>query len=112
MSDETNDAAAIEFTDSDGVRWEVREIPAPLLKDGSVSSAFGDYSHGWLLFSSEHLKKRLTPYPHDWRALSPYELEKWCWRARAERKPGASSTGQAPAYGATTAPGSGRPRDG
>ena len=87
----------IEFTDSDGVRWEVREIPAPVL-DASSVSAFGDYSEGWLLFSSEHLKKRLAPYPSNWRNLSPYELEKWCWRAKAERRPG-GFTGQTPVYG-------------
>ena len=97
MSEETQDPAAIEFVDSDGVRWEVRQIPAPVLKDGGPVSSFGEFSQGWLLFSSEHLKKRLTPFPENWRTLSPYELEKWCWRAKSERRPGA--TGQTPAYG-------------
>lgn len=98
MSDETRDAAGVEFTDSDGVHWEVRQIPAPVLKDGTVSATFGEYSHGWLLFSSPLLKKRLTPYPDDWRDLTPYELEKWCWRARAERKSGGAPTGQSPVF--------------
>ncbi len=97
MSEDAQDAA-IEFTDSDGVRWEVREIPAPVLRDGDPSSAFGEFARGWLLFSSEHLRKRLTSYPDGWRALSPYELEKWCWRAKSERRPG-MGTGQTPAFG-------------
>lgn len=96
MSEDAQDAA-IEFTDSDGVRWEVREIPAPVLSNNDPSSAFGEYARGWLLFSSEHLRKRLTAYPTDWRVLSPYELEKWCWRAKSERRPG-MGTGQAPAF--------------
>jgi hypothetical protein len=103
MSDETQSADSREFTDSDGVHWEVRQIPAPLLNSGDPSTTFGEFASGWLLFSSEHLKKRLTHYPENWRELSPYELEKWCWRAKAERRPGAG-TGQTPAYGTTQLP--------
>jgi hypothetical protein len=103
MSEDIQDVAGIEFTDTDGVHWEVREIPAPVLKDGSPSAAFGEYSRGWLLFASEHLRKRLAPFPEHWRELSPYELEKWCWRAKAERKPG-SSTGSTPALGTAAVP--------
>ena len=101
MSDGTrgaDSADSIEFTDSDGVRWEVREIPAPLLNSADPSSTFGEFAGGWLLFSSTLLKKRLTAYPQNWRELTPYELEKWCWRAKAERRPG-TGTGQTPAYG-------------
>jgi hypothetical protein len=97
MLDDPRGTAEVEFTDSDGVRWEVREIPAPTLHDGELATSFGDYARGWLLFSSSNLRKRLAPYPADWRALTPYELEKWCWRAKSERGPGAPS-GQAPAY--------------
>lgn len=98
MSENAHGGAAIEFTDSDGVHWEVREIPAPVL-DGSNPAAFGEYAQGWLLFSSTLLRKRLTGYPENWRTLTPYELEKWCWRARAERRPGSGGTGQTPAFG-------------
>ena len=98
MSENAQDEAAIEFTDSDGVRWEVRAIPAPVLRDGDPATTFGEYATGWLLFSSQHLRKRLTNYPEDWRLLTPYELEKWCWRAKAERRPG-TGTGQTPAFG-------------
>ncbi len=108
MTEDAQDAAGIEFTDSDGVRWEVRAIPAPLLREGNPSSAFGEYSEGWLLFSSEHLRKRLTHYPEDWRELTPYELEKWCWRAKAERRSG-MGTGQTPAYGSVPMPDPDRP---
>jgi hypothetical protein len=111
MSESEQEPAAIEFVDSDGVRWEVREIPAPVLREGSAVSAFGEYSQGWLLFASEHLKKRLTPFPEDWRTLTPYELEKWCWRARAERKTGSTSS-QVPVYDAGNPPGAPRPGSG
>ena len=107
MRDDTT-ADLIEFTDSDGVRWEVREIPAPELSD-SNPAAFGEYAKGWLLFSSAHLRKRLTGYPDDWRALSPYALEKWCWRAVAERRPG-TGTGQTPAFGVAGVRHDGDPR--
>lgn len=98
MNDDAQEEAGIEFTDSDGVHWTVREIPPPVLDDVDPQAAFGEYANGWLLFSSSLLRKRLTGYPDDWRALSPYELEKWCWRARAERRPG-TGTGQTPAFG-------------
>ena len=98
MSENAHDGAAIKFTDSDGVHWEVREIPAPVLDD-SNPAAFGEYARGWLLFSSALLRKRLTGYPENWRTLTPYELEKWCWRAQAERRPGSGGTGQTPAFG-------------
>ena len=103
MSEQDQDGDAIHFSDTDGVQWEVRAIPAPVLRDGDPTSAFGEYSRGWLLFSSEHLKKRLTGYPANWRTLTPYELEKWCWRAKAERRPG-GLTGQTPAFGTGVVP--------
>lgn len=102
MTDREQEPDFIAFTDTDGVRWEVRAIPAPVLRDGDPGTAFGEYSQGWLLFSSPHLRKRLTGYPADWRSLTPYELEKWCWRAKAERRPGL--TGQTPAFGIATLP--------
>lgn len=37
---------------------------------------------GWLVFeSSEGEKRRLAPYPPDWRTMSAFEIERWCMRA-------------------------------
>ena len=37
---------------------------------------------GWLVFeSSEGDKRRLSPYPPDWRTVSTFELERWCMKA-------------------------------
>ena len=95
--DEQQTEVGIEFTDSDGVHWEVREIPPPVLSESNPAT-FGEYAKGWLLFSSANLRKRLTNFPDDWRSLDAYALEKWCWRATAERRPG-TGTGQTPAFG-------------
>ena len=31
--------------------------------------------------SSEGAKRRLAPYPPDWRTVSTFELERWCMKA-------------------------------
>lgn len=71
------------FRDDDGVTWEVREIREPAMAIVPTRllthPEFGD---GWLLFSSARERRRLAPYPRDWRMLSTYELSAWCRRAR------------------------------
>ena len=71
------------FTDSVGVDWSVREIASPTLTRTLAKVLESDRRRGgWLVFeSSEGDKRRLSPYPPDWRTVSTFELERWCMKA-------------------------------
>jgi len=71
------------FTDSVGVEWTVREIGMPSLTQTLAKVLEHDRRRsGWLVFeSSEGEKRRLAPYPPDWRTVSTFELERWCMKA-------------------------------
>ena len=71
------------FTDSVGVNWTVREIGSPTLTQTLAKVLKTDRRRsGWLVFeSTEGDKRRLSPYPPDWRTVSMFELERWCMKA-------------------------------
>jgi len=71
------------FTDSVGVEWSVREIGSQTLTRTLEKVLESDRRRGgWLVFeSSEGDKRRLAPYPPDWRTVSTFELERWCMKA-------------------------------
>jgi hypothetical protein len=71
------------FVDIDGLEWIVREIDGPSLAGTLAKVLENDRRRGgWLVFeSAEGTKRRLSPYPPDWRAISEYELERWRMRA-------------------------------
>jgi len=71
------------FTDAVGVEWEVREIGSPMMSQTLAKLLEQDRrSGGWLVFqSTEGEKRRLAPYPPDWRTVSAFELERWCMKA-------------------------------
>ena len=71
------------FTDSVGLEWTIREIAGPTLTSAMAKVLDHDRRRGgWLVFeSSEGEKRRLAPYPPDWRTMSPFEIERWCMRA-------------------------------
>jgi hypothetical protein len=71
------------FTDSVGVDWTVREIGSPTLTETLAKVLHSDRRRsGWLVFeSSDGDKRRLAPYPPDWRTVSMFELERWCMKA-------------------------------
>lgn len=71
------------YTDSKGTEWLVTEISDPSM--GSIAAdrlRMPEFKTGWLLFQSETSKKRLAPYPDDWRSMPADELEKLCAKAR------------------------------
>ena len=71
------------YIDSKGTEWLVTEISDPSM--GSIASErlrMPEFKTGWLLFQSESTKKRLAPYPDDWRSMPVAELEKLCAKAR------------------------------
>ena len=71
------------FTDTVGLAWTVREIASPVLTGAMARVLEKDRRRGgWLMFeSAEGDKRRLTPYPPDWRTMSDFEIERWCMRA-------------------------------
>jgi hypothetical protein len=71
------------FSDTVGLEWTVREIGSPELAGTLAKVLENDRRRsGWLVFeSAEGEKRRLAPYPPDWRTMSTFELERWCMRA-------------------------------
>ena len=71
------------FTDAVGVEWTVREIGTPKMTQTLAKLLEHDRrSGGWLVFeSNEGEKRRLAPYPPDWRTVTTFELERWCMKA-------------------------------
>jgi hypothetical protein len=67
------------FEDSRGVVWEVFEVHRTSQKAGAVSAGL---EHGWLAFVSGESKRRLAPFPNDWRTIDAAELERLCGLAR------------------------------
>ena len=72
------------FTDAVGVEWTVREIGAPKMTQTLAKLLEQERRRGgWLVFeSSDGEKRRLAPYPPDWRTMTTFELERWCMKAR------------------------------
>jgi hypothetical protein len=72
------------FTDAVGVVWAVREIGSPQMSQTLAKLLEHDRrSGGWLVFESgEGEKRRLSPYPPDWRTMTTFELERWCMKAK------------------------------
>lgn len=71
------------FVDTVAVEWTVREITSPALTGAMAKVLEHDRRRGgWLVFeSADGEKRRLAPYPPNWRSMSAFELERWCMRA-------------------------------
>jgi hypothetical protein len=71
------------FLDTVGEEWTVREIATPRLSGAMAKLLEHDRRKGgWLVFeSADGEKRRLSPYPPDWRTMSRFEIERWCMRA-------------------------------
>jgi hypothetical protein len=71
------------FLDTVGLEWTVREIASPTLSGAMAKILISDRRKGgWLVFeSAEGEKRRLAPYPPDWRTMSAFEIERWCMKA-------------------------------
>jgi len=71
------------FVDTVGLEWTVSEIATPELHGALARVLEHDRRKGgWLVFESQDGdKRRLAPYPPDWRTMTIFELERWCMRA-------------------------------
>jgi len=90
----TPESSARDFTDSNGLRWTVREIiPEMRVSERRTLLTRPGYENGWLSFRSQGMSCRIAPYPGSWRTISDYELERWCMKARdAARVRGSKSS--------------------
>jgi hypothetical protein len=59
------------FVDSEGIRWQVREMPF---------SSYDRRSGRSLIFWSDGAVRRVRDYPADWHLLSDGELAKLSWK--------------------------------
>lgn len=81
--------AARTFEDSSGALWEVFEVQRSSHSAQAVSAGL---EGGWLAFVCGPTKRRLAPFPAEWRTADAAELERLCSRARAARSMGATKT--------------------
>jgi hypothetical protein len=71
-----------QYVDSCGVEWTVREIATTTLSTVTRVFEHDRRRSGWLVFESvDGEKRRLAPYPPDWRTISTFEMERWCMKA-------------------------------
>ena len=82
------------FLDDVGMRWEVQEIRDSSLPFRPESrTSHREFASGWLFFSSETERRRVSPYPPDWFTLSPFELARLCRRATPVRRRQSAGSG-------------------
>ena len=93
----------VTFRDARRVEWQVCEVSRTqidayrerqraerqLRPRRSPRSLLPGLDGGWLSFESWWQKRRLTPYPADWRELPHSELERLCELATVAPEPGA-----------------------
>ena len=93
----------VTFRDARRVEWQVcevsrlqidahrerRQAERQLRPRRSPWSLLPGLEGGWLSFESWWQKRRLTPYPTDWRELPTSELERLCAQATVVPEPGA-----------------------
>lgn len=89
------------FQDSTGSVWEVFEVQRSSQKAQAVSAGL---EQGWLAFACGAHRRRLAPFPQEWRSADDAELERLCGLARKARE--AAIGVNAPPRAASDAPGS------
>lgn len=70
-------SGALDFKDSNGIRWTVSEIARLDFSERLMALLpHPERRQGWLLFESEAgERRRFTPIPDDWRTMSRATLE-------------------------------------
>ena len=75
------------FDDRRGVRWDVWAV-YPETRPSQLAALPGSFRSGWLVFESADEKRRLSPIPTDWQAISTHELEQLCEKAEVAPRRG------------------------
>ena len=98
---ERSSVASRHFVDCVGVAWSVYCVASPiLLPSPTTLLPHVERRGGWLFFESdEGDRRRLAPFPADWREVTPFELERWCMRATPVSSAPARRRGDAPFRG-------------
>ncbi|MBB4636509.1 hypothetical protein [Longimicrobium terrae] len=65
-----------EFTDDDGVFWQVWET-----RPGDTANVRAPFAGGWLTFESTGGRLRLRPIPHGWEDAPDQEMANWLRQA-------------------------------
>ena len=68
------------FIDATGVTWDVWAV-YPEGRPSQLSALPGSFQTGWLVFESAGEKRRLSPIPSGWAALSAEALAQLCEKA-------------------------------
>lgn len=79
--------AITRFMGDDARVWEVREIRNPILSNRRGFFRHPEFADGWLLFMSGEERRRLAPFPEQWRHATDEQLRKWCEDAMTVRPP-------------------------
>ena len=76
----SRESGSVEFTDGLGMRWAVWEIENPGFSDRLLALfPHPERRSGWLLFeSAAGERRRLSPYPANWRSLGSFGLATQC----------------------------------
>jgi hypothetical protein len=82
------------FVDARGVEWDVFAV-YPEARLSVHSQLKGTYPQGWLCFDSAAEKRRLSPIPHNWQALSDEQLALLSERAESASSKRGRSRGKA-----------------
>ena len=79
------------FIDTSGVRWDVWEVRRDHVAGFGLTHhpVAPELQDGWLCFASPQQRRRLAPFPDDWRRLSIEQLAALCGRAE-EVTPGST----------------------
>lgn len=89
------------FQDSTGSVWEVFEVQRSSQKAQAVSAGL---EQGWLAFACGAHRRRLAPFPKEWRSADDAELARLCGLARKARD--AAIGANDPPHAAADEPGS------
>src|SRR5437763_4825952 len=78
-------SGALDFTDSNGTRWNVLEIAAMNFSERLMSLLpHPERRQGWLLFESQNgERRRYAPVPPNWKSYPPSALEQCLGSAMA-----------------------------
>jgi hypothetical protein len=96
-------AAHREFVDAAGLRWDAFAVH-PSAEISTRARLPDPYRSGWLSFASGDDRRRLSPVPDDWLAMSEESLRELCERAERVPKRATPSTATPPPMPPTERP--------
>lgn len=94
-----------EFTDSDGVVWQVWTVTADVLdKRTTAEDYMREWQDGWLCFEHSGARRRLAQFPADWEAMPDEKLQLLLDQAQPVKPRKGATSGEYPATGEHASP--------